>query len=80
MPLQIGVVLVLLGAGLLSLRHADAEMELPMRILGTVVLMPGIGFIISAGITWLLASRLGLMPPVSRADRFDGPLSPSERQ
>jgi hypothetical protein len=24
--------------------------------------MPGIGFIISAGITWLLASRLGLMP------------------
>ena len=80
MPLQIGVVLVLLGAGLLSLRHADAEMELPMRILGTVVLMPGIGFIISAGITWLLASRLGLMPPVSRADRFDGPLSPSERE
>jgi hypothetical protein len=26
------------------------------------VLMPGLGFIISAGITWLLAARLGLMP------------------
>jgi hypothetical protein len=24
--------------------------------------MPGIGFIISAGITWMLAGRLGLMP------------------
>ena len=28
-----------------------------------LTLMPGIGFIISAGITWVLASRLGLMPP-----------------
>jgi hypothetical protein len=27
-----------------------------------VVLMPGIGFIISAGVTWVLARHLGLMP------------------
>jgi len=33
-----------------------------MLVFGTVVLMPGVGFIISAGITWLLAARLGLMP------------------
>jgi hypothetical protein len=26
------------------------------------MLMPGVGFIISAGITWMLAARLGLMP------------------
>jgi hypothetical protein len=26
-----------------------------------VILMPGIGLILSAGITWLLAARLGLM-------------------
>ena len=44
------------------LRHAGPDMEMPMLVFGTVVLMPGIGFIISAGASWLLASRLGLMP------------------
>ncbi|MDE3201530.1 MAG: hypothetical protein KGN79_11490 [Acidobacteriota bacterium] len=61
-PLQLGVVLVLLGIGFLLLRHVQADMEVPMLVLGTVTLMPGIGFILSAGLTWLLASRLGLMP------------------
>ena len=61
-PLQIGVVLVLLGVGLLFLRHAGPDMDVPMLVLGTVVLMPGIGFILSAGITWILAGRLGLIP------------------
>jgi hypothetical protein len=77
-PLQIGIVLVLLGIGLLSLRHAGPEMETPMLFLGTVVLMPGIGFIISAGITWLLAARLGLIPenPAAR-DNFDRSLGSS---
>src|SRR5579863_6882346 len=85
-PLQIGVVLVLLGVGMLSLRHAGPDMDTPMRVLGTVILMPGIGFIISAGITWVLAARLGLMPPRSEppygappANRFDAPLSTSGR-
>jgi len=62
-PIQIGVVLVLLGAGFFMLRTAGPDYETPMRVLGVVTLMPGIGFIISAGITWVLASRLGLMPP-----------------
>ncbi len=61
-PLQIGVVLTLLGIGLLSLRHSLPEVAVPLLVFGIVVLMPGIGFIISAGITWLLAARLGLMP------------------
>jgi hypothetical protein len=61
-PLQIGIVLVLLGGGFLLLRHTRPEMEIPMLILGTIALMPGLGFIISAGITWVLADRLGLMP------------------
>ena len=62
-PLQIGVLLVLLGIGFLLLRHAGPELDAPMLVLGTVVLMPGIGFILSAGLTWILAARLGLMPP-----------------
>jgi hypothetical protein len=61
-PLQVGVVLVLLGIGLLLLRHLSPEMKIPMLVTGTVVLMPGIGFILSAGITWMLAGRLGLIP------------------
>ncbi len=61
-PLQIGVVLTLLGIGLLILRHSLPEISSPLLVFGIVVLMPGLGFIISAGITWLLAARLGLMP------------------
>jgi hypothetical protein len=89
-PIQIGVVLVLLGIGFLSLRHVSADMEIPMRVLGTVILMPGIGFIISAGITWVLAARLGLMParPDQRPEppygappsgKFDAPFGTSDR-
>jgi hypothetical protein len=61
-PLQIGIVLSLLGLGFLSLRHVHRDMDVPMLLMGTVMLMPGIGFILSAGITWVLAGRLGLMP------------------
>lgn len=84
-PVQIGVVLVLLGVGFLLLRHAGPDMETPMLVLGTVILMPGIGFIISAGITWVLAARLGLMPPrpeppnAAPTNRFDAPFTPSDR-
>jgi hypothetical protein len=81
-PVQIGVVMVLLGTGFLLLRHSGPEMDTPMLVLGTVILMPGIGFIISAGITWLLASRLGLMPSrlEGAASRFDATLGNPERR
>jgi hypothetical protein len=81
-PVQIGVVLVLLGIGFLLLRNAGTDMHTPMLVLGTVILMPGIGFIISAGITWVLATRMGLMPPRFEpgADRFDAPFGSSGRQ
>ena len=61
-PLQIGIVLTLLGIGLLMLRHAEPDLRTPMLVLGTIVLMPGLGFIISSAVTWILAGRLGLMP------------------
>ncbi len=60
-PLQIGIVLSLLGVGLLLLRHSLPEIAAPLLIFGVVVLMPGIGLVVSAGITWVLAGRLGLM-------------------
>ena len=77
-PLQAGIVMVLLGIGLLTLRHAGPDMDTPMLFFGTVVLMPGIGFIISAGVSWLLAARLGLMPADPAAQsRYDAPLGAS---
>ena len=77
-PLQAGIVMVLLGIGLLMLRHAGPDMDTPMLFFGTVVLMPGIGFIISAGVSWLLAAKLGLMPADQNAQsRYDSPLGGS---
>ena len=80
-PLQIGVVLVLLGAGLFLLRHVSTEMYIPMLVWGTIAIMPGFGFIISAGITWFLAGRLGLMPDSpAAANKVDPPFGSQDRQ
>jgi hypothetical protein len=80
-PLQIGIVLVLLGAGCYLLRSAGSDLNIPMLVLGTLALMPGLGFIISAGVTWMLAARLGLMPEGPAATTQPGaPFDPPERQ
>jgi hypothetical protein len=60
-PMQIGIVMVMLGIGLISLRPAIPDAAGPLLALGTVVLMPGLGFIISAGITWWMSRHFGLM-------------------
>ncbi|SPE18806.1 membrane hypothetical protein [Candidatus Sulfotelmatomonas gaucii] len=78
-PMQVGVVLTLLGIGLYFLRNAGPDMATPMAVLGTLALMPGIGFILSAGATWAIAQRLGLMP--EKADHDAGTsLGPTGRQ
>jgi len=61
-PLQVGIVLALLGIGFFLISLGGLGMKTPMVVLGTIFLMPGLGFILSAGVTWVLASRLGLMP------------------
>ena len=61
-PLQIGVVMTLLGLGLILVRYSLPDAAAPLLVLGTIVLTPGLGFIISAAITWALARRPGLMP------------------
>ena len=61
-PLQIGVVMTLLGLGLILVRRSVPDADATLLVLGTIVLTPGLGFIISAAITWGLARRLGLMP------------------
>jgi hypothetical protein len=78
-PLQTGIVMVLLGIGLLLLRTTEPGMRTPMLFFGTVVLMPGIGFIISAGVSWFLAARLGLMPGETNQREIDSPLNAGYR-
>jgi len=83
-PLQIGIVLSLLGGGFLILSHAEADMRISMMALGTLFLMPGLGFILSACITWLLAGRLGLIPDNTTAatrhdSAFDSHTNSSDR-
>jgi hypothetical protein len=80
-PLQIGLVLSLLGVGLIALRHSIPDASAPLLVLGVVALMPGLGFILSAGITWALAGRLGLMPDnASEPNRTDTLFNSKERQ
>jgi hypothetical protein len=64
-PLQFGIVLTLLGAGLLILQTQMPNIADGLLVFGTVALMPGLGFIISAIITWRISARLGLMPQPS---------------
>jgi hypothetical protein len=59
--LQVGLVLTLLGAGLLSLKNVVGDAGTTMLVLGIVALMPGIGLIMSAGILWFLGKRLNLV-------------------
>jgi hypothetical protein len=63
-PLQIGIVLTLLGIGLLALHRSASlsEISAPLLVFGMVTMMPGIGFIISALISWRISARLGLLP------------------
>jgi len=73
-PLQIGIVLTLLGAGFLSLSRTLSQATTPLHVFGTLTLTLGFGFIISAAVTWFLARRLGLIPqadaqPQDRNDR-----------
>lgn len=79
--LSAGIVLALLGIGFLLLRNAGPDTSEPMLITGTLLLMPGLGFILSAGVTWVLARRLGLMPEKEVAQSGAGaPFGSQDRQ
>jgi hypothetical protein len=61
-PLQLGLPLTLVGAGLLYLRGMLPEGVAPLSVFGMLALMLGIGFIISAGVALMLARHLGMLP------------------
>jgi hypothetical protein len=59
-PLQLGIVATLVGIGLLYIKSYFNDSG-ALLLIGTIGLMLGIGFILSAAIAWLLAQRLGLV-------------------
>jgi len=62
---QVGVVMTLLGAGLLGLRNSvGSDGGTAMLVLGIVTLMPGLGLMLSAGLTWVMARKLSLISDV----------------
>lgn len=61
LPLQLGVVIFLLGAAFFSLQSVPGG-ETAFRVLGMLGVTLGIGFIISAGLAYFLARHLDLLP------------------
>ena len=59
---QIGVIAAVLGMGLLSLRgKVNADADVPFLVFGTLVLILGVGFLLSGGVSYGLAKYLGLL-------------------
>lgn len=67
MPLQVGIVLTLAGAGFLYLRQSVPEGATPFLVLGTLIFTLGIGFIISSIVAFALARHMGLWPQPAHA-------------
>jgi hypothetical protein len=62
MPLQVGVVLVPVGLGLLYLRNRIPDGESALLVVGTLALTLGFGFILAAGVSLSAAKQLGELP------------------
>jgi hypothetical protein len=71
---QGGVVLMAGGIGLqvVSARVADAASQ-PLHALGVLGIALGLGFVISAIISFVISQRLGLIEPTSPARRAELP-------
>jgi hypothetical protein len=71
---QGGVVLVAGGIGLevVSGRVTDSASQ-PLQALGVLAIALGLGFVISAIISFVISRRLGLIEPASSAPRTDLP-------
>ena len=72
--IQIGIILLLLGIGLLLLANIYGEslggdLYIVLAVGGTIALMIGAGFLISTGISYYLSKSLGLLPTDEKSER-----------
>lgn len=59
---QVGIISAFVGAGLLFLRgKISADADMGFEVLGTLVLTLGIGFLVSGGVSYVLAKYFGLL-------------------
>lgn len=63
LSMQVGILLTLAGVGLLRLRSSFAPPSAePLLVFGTLALMIGVGFILSAAVSYGLARHMNLLP------------------
>lgn len=59
---QIGIIAAVFGAGILFLRgRVPPDADLGFQVLGILILTLGIGFIVSGGVSYILAKHFGLL-------------------
>jgi hypothetical protein len=75
---QAGLVLCAAGGGLMlaSGRMSD-DSYLPLEIMGILAAALGVGFAVSAAVSFLLSHKMGLLDPVSKKRAFSNPPSDS---
>jgi hypothetical protein len=62
--IQAGIGLALAGTGLNFVSRSVAEdVAQPLYVVGVLALSVGVGFILSAGIAYVMSQRLGLLNP-----------------
>lgn len=72
---QFGLILTAGGIGLLLVSGIlPDEGSQPLRVLSGMAIAIGIGFVLSAGVSYILSRRLGLIDPASRPARPESPV------
>jgi hypothetical protein len=72
--LQSGLVLVAAGGGLmLASGRMDEDTYLPLEIMGIIAVALGVGFAVSAGVSYLLSQKMGLLDPAPQKRTIEPP-------
>ena len=67
--IEAGCVLAAAGAGLLGISRQVSAVSQPMLALGILAIALGAGFVLAAGVSYVLSRRLGLIPTAVSPDR-----------
>jgi hypothetical protein len=60
--IQVGIIAAILGAGILFLRgRVSPDADMGLQVFGTLTLTLGIGFLVSGGVSYILAKHFGLL-------------------
>ncbi len=70
---QVGLILSMMGVGLLLLRGPIPEVAQPLLVFGTLPLTLGVGFMLSAGVSYVLSKSFGLLESTKPTLRQSGP-------